>query len=42
MCGAACVYIMLPQQRIGKQDTRMIKTEKDEEYKIEQKADLPN
>jgi uncharacterized membrane protein len=42
MCGAACVYIMLPQQRMDKRDTRMIKTEKDEEYNIEQKAELPN
>ena len=42
MCGAACVYIMLPQQRIDKRDNRMVKTEKDEEYDIEQKAELPN
>ena len=26
---------MLRQERIGKQETRMIKTEKDEEYNIE-------
>jgi hypothetical protein len=42
MCGAACVYIMLPQQRMDKRDTRMIKTEKDEEYEdgVEQRAEL--
>ena len=40
MCGAACVYIMLPQQRSDKRGTRMTKTEKDEEYDIEVKAEL--
>jgi phosphomethylpyrimidine synthase len=45
MCGAACVYIMLPQQRMDKRDTRVVKTEKDEEYEdgVEQRAELkPN
>jgi phosphomethylpyrimidine synthase len=30
MCGAACVYIMLPQQRKEKDDRMMIKNKKDE------------
>ena len=42
MCGAACVYIMLPQQRKEKRDTMMTKIKKDEEYgdDVEQRAEL--
>jgi phosphomethylpyrimidine synthase len=43
MCGAACVYIMLPQQRKDKRETMMTKIKKDEEYDVEQRAELrPN